>query len=231
MPQLLAANRHKKTISDIATLAGADASAALVSLSGQSLGRIGYELNQVVPEIINLYGSASSIASADYYMSQRLAANVAGAKPYKPTLKSSYPVAKNTEGTIGYTMSRIAASEVDTLAGVSALTGGLQRIIAGIDRALIGDNVAADPIAVRYQRLASANACGFCLLIAIGANWDTQADTGGFHNSCQCVNVPIFEGQDFQKPDYYDTWEQGTNLNFDFDTQAKVIRQFGVGNY
>ena len=231
MSQIQAANNHKKVISDLATLAGADASAALVSLSGQPLGRIGSELRQVVPAIVDTYGTAASLVSVDYYMTQRRAANVMGAKPFRPTLKSSYPVAKNVEGTIGYTMSRIAASEVSTLAGAAALTGGLQRIIAGIDRALIGDNVAADPIATRYQRLASPNACGFCILIAVQAEWEMQADTGGFHNSCQCVNVPLFEGQEFDKPSYWAEWEDKTQSNYNFADQASDIRKFGLGNY
>jgi hypothetical protein len=232
MPQLQAARAHRKTISDIATLAAADASAALVSLSGEPLARIGAELRQVVPAIADTYGAAAALVSADYYMNQRAAAKIKGAQAFTPTLKSSYPVAKTLEGGIGYTLSRIAATpEVVTLAGVSALTGNLQRVIAGIDRALIGDNVALDPVAIRYQRLASATACGFCILIAVQAEWQMQEDTGGFHDSCQCVNVPIFEGQEFQKPDYWDDWEKGTSASYDFADQAADIRKYGVGNY
>lgn len=232
MPQLQAARAHKKTIGDITTLAAADASAALLSLQGQPLARVGYELRQVVPEIAATYGAVASAVSLDYYLGQRSTVKVKPGIKWSPVTKSSFDTAKAVEGGIGYTLSRIAANpELNTMAGAFALTGSLQRTIANVDRWLIADNINSDPIAERYQRVPSANACGFCILIAVQAEWTIEGDTGGFHDHCGCVNVPIFSGQEFQKPDYWAEWEQKTQPNYDFADQASDIRKFGVGNY
>lgn len=62
---------------------------------------------------------------------------------------------------------------------------------------------------VKWARHASANACGFCRLMATrGAVYNSQAAAGGkYHDGCHCIAVPDRDGT-YQPAPYVKQWEQ-----------------------
>lgn len=62
---------------------------------------------------------------------------------------------------------------------------------------------------VKWARHASANACGFCRLMATrGAVYNSQAAAGGkYHDGCHCIAVPDRDGS-YEPAPYVKQWEQ-----------------------
>ncbi|AXN53454.1 head maturation protease [Gordonia phage Ronaldo] len=63
------------------------------------------------------------------------------------------------------------------------------------------------PEGQRFRRYASANACGFCQLMALrGAVYYSRESAGErsqYHNNCRCLVIPDSVGV----PDYYNKWK------------------------
>lgn len=57
-----------------------------------------------------------------------------------------------------------------------------------------------------FQRVASATACAFCLVVSLNEYTSFDED-GGYHDDCGCTTVPVFKGNAPVRPDYYDEFE------------------------
>lgn len=80
------------------------------------------------------------------------------------------------------------------------------RAIGNVYRQTHVNNSERDPRATGYQRIASANACSFCLVVSLN-KYTTFEASGGYHDNCSCTAVPIFKGQEAFRPDYYDEFQ------------------------
>jgi len=83
----------------------------------------------------------------------------------------------------------------------------LEKAVGNVFRSNIAANVARDPQAIGYQRIARSNACTFCRVVALNLYTSFEQDCG-YHKNCACYAVPIFQGQSPYFPEYYEEFER-----------------------
>jgi hypothetical protein len=205
MELLQAASKHRQAVLDLSKLAMADTLGAVRLLKDQPLRDFAGELRKTLPTIVKTYGSASALLSTTFYDQSRLQAKAKG--QFKA--KAASVNLDVLDSGIGYSIAQtVNGSSLDVIE--STLTGVVARAVAGVDRETIFDNSQRDPQAT-YRRVASLNACAFCLTMAAVAEVQYTEDAASFHDHCSCVNVPVFSGQRFSEPRIYDTVRQHYN--------------------
>jgi len=148
-------------------------------------------LAELLPPLIETYGSAAATFAADWYDDYRDQAEVRGrftAIPAEIGDRGSLELA-------GWAVSPLFDAGPDWDAAVSLVDGGLQRRIANVARDTITVSSLADPAAEGWQRVGVGN-CAFCrMLIARGVVYSEA--TAGFasHDHCNCGAAPAFGGK------------------------------------
>lgn len=147
-------------------------------------------LTAVLPDLVDTYGSAATSLAVDWYAEMRDAAQVAGRFQAIP---AELPDLGRTESLAQWASNPLFLADApDVEAAQVKVSGGLQRIIANSDRETVIGSVAADPKAVRWMRVGSDSACGFCrMLLGRGPIYKSET-TGGFksHDHCGCSVAP-----------------------------------------
>lgn len=146
-------------------------------------------LMDVLPALIETYGSAAATLASDWYDEAREEAGV-------PRRFSAIPVEPGDRGAqslVGWAVDR--ATDVETLQ--TLLLGGLQRRIADHSRETIMGSALEDPGAKGWSRGGKGGCTsGFCdLLIARGAVYSEATADFASHDHCQCYAVPAFDGE------------------------------------
>lgn len=127
---------------------------------------------------------------------------------YVAQLADDYKTAAKSEAVIGFAM-KVRAKDGHA-AGVSAMNNAITREVASYHRDTVLFNAALDPYVSRVQRVAQANACSFCRLMALGSTNGkvrTSSYAVHFHSHCHCTIQPLFQGDEPVRPDYYDQFE------------------------
>lgn len=109
------------------------------------------------------------------------------------------------EPIIGGTMKQF--SQGSFVEAQTFLGQAIARAVGNVYRKTQAINSERDPNAVGYQRVASANACSFCLVLSLN-QYTSFEEGGGYHTHCSCSSVPIFKGQASFRPAYYDEFEK-----------------------
>jgi len=79
---------------------------------------------------------------------------------------------------------------------IRLIAGGVERRIADAARRAVTENVARDPGARGWQRLAQSDGCAFCVMLAgRGAVYLKSTVTFSAHDSCRCAAVAAWEGK------------------------------------
>lgn len=196
----------RKRLADLMGLADGDL-ARLLSLGTEAL----YDL---LPALIDQYGSAASLLAAEWYDDARAAAEVRGRFAAIP---ADLP---DTSGSlIGWAQSTATTPE----AFASLLAGGAQRRIASYARHTVMDSSVADPRAEGWMRVARVSGCGFCRMLAgRGAVYNESSVRFGAHDGCHCQAAPKWSG----KADLFDVAEyrRSTRARSDSITEADNAR-------
>lgn len=128
-----------------------------------------------------------------------------GATTYTPkTVDVTRVVSENLDGVVGHSMARYFEGNYPD--AQTALRSGVARMVENIYRDTVVSNSQSDSFAKGYQRVASPNACSFCLMVALN-EYTSFGETGGYHDHCSCSAVPIFRGVRSYRPDYYKGFE------------------------
>lgn len=146
-------------------------------------------LMDILPALIETYGSAASTLAATWYDDAREKAGVRGRFDAIPVAPSD----RGAQALAGWATSQ--ATSVDALR--TLLLGGIQRRIADNVRGTISGSSIADPSARGWAREGSGGCTsGFCdMLIARGAVYSEATADFASHDHCQCYAVPAFDGQ------------------------------------
>lgn len=168
-------------------------------------------LTDAYPELVVPYEAAAAELTAQYYGEQ------------STTTKGF--VAESAGGAPAEQLAASARWAALQNAPISALQGSASRAVMNSSRDTVLHNVAREPGA-RWARHASANACGFCRMLATrGASYSSASAAGSvvgrrgrergarklgqkYHDNCHCIAVPIRPGDDYSPPDYVKQWEQ-----------------------
>lgn len=146
-------------------------------------------LRDVLPALIDSYGSAASVLAADWYDDLRVKV---GAPRRFGAVLATVPDS-GSQALVGW-----AVSEARDMSTMNALiVGGMQRRIANYSRQTVMASSVADPAARGWQRVGSGGCTsGFCdMLIGRGAVYSEATADFSSHDYCQCQAVPAFGGE------------------------------------
>ena len=146
-------------------------------------------LIETLPRLVNLYGSAAGALAADWYDDLRDLAEVRGTFAAFP---AELPDLGRTESLARWGVKPLFGPEPDFATTLTKISGGLQMIVANVDRQTIQQSSVADRRARGWARAGSGR-CDFCaMLIGRGAVYTEATANFETHDHCGCVAVPEF---------------------------------------
>lgn len=208
MPTLADATLHQRVLADLVTLAQADLVALWRSLDPSDATATTAALKATLPDLVSSYGVVAASLAADFYEELRVEAEV---RVPHATVLADLPSSERVLALAGWATGPLFSATPDADLALSRLAGGLQRQVAGVDRATIADNVDSDRAGATFARHASANACAWCAMLASrGPVYRSEATATGarYHDSCHCVAVPSWSGEDYQPAPYVARWDR-----------------------
>lgn len=148
-------------------------------------------LLDVIPALLEEYGSAAATLAADWYDDYRDAAEVPGRFTAIPAEVGD----RGSTELISWAISPLFDAEPNLPAAQTLLAGGLQRRITNVARDTIVGSSLADPAAEGWQRT-GVGSCAFCrMLIARGAVYTEATADFASHDWCNCGAAPAFGGK------------------------------------
>ncbi|GGK61276.1 hypothetical protein Sme01_02940 [Sphaerisporangium melleum] len=179
-----------------------------------------------VVELLRQFARMSGTLAADYYDQER---ELSDARRLFVPSSAEIPDGK-AEASLRWATKSLWVPESqnpppieDRLAAAEHLAEGVaQKIVADAGRDTIVEALTGDSEALGWARHTGPNACHFCaLLCSRGAVYHSEATAGAgansgfegegsykFHDNCDCVVYPIFQGQKWNPPDYVREWDR-----------------------
>lgn len=150
----------------------------------------GEALNDLLPGIIDLYGTAAAGLAATWYDDLRDQNGIPGHFTADPA-----DIADTGVGAlVGWAQSEVA-DPTDLAAFRSLIEGGVQKRVANFSRLTVMDASYADPQAHGWQRVGNGANCPFCnMLIGRGAVYSEAGVSFGAHDHCDCGAQPAWGG-------------------------------------
>lgn len=177
-------------VSGLATLADADLAALWAQVQTALEAR--EALQDVLPVLVDTYGSAAAALAADWYDDVRLDAGVGGrffAVPAEVVDTGADVLAR-------WGIAPLFGAEPDWDAAKSLIAGGLQRRIANASRETVAHSAIQDPGAAGWQRVGDGSSCAFCrTLISRGAVYAESTAQFASHDYCGCAAAPAWKGR------------------------------------
>lgn len=152
---------------------------------------------------INELGNVATVASGENYRAMREA--VLQTSDPAPPLYIWNMDETRVAAAVSYSM----ASYVDgnLFGAIQAVTNSVQHSVENAYRQAVFETGKRDKHVTGYQRVASANACAFCMMVSLN-QYTTFPKSGGYHAHCSCVAMPIFRGAATYEPEHYREFEQ-----------------------
>jgi hypothetical protein len=190
---------HKERIT-ILTRSLKDYSNRLVDvLPKDSVDNFAGALRDTLPALITEFGAAAGAIGITYYSDIRAASRVAGSfVPQMAPIEAS----NNTNTAVSFLAKTFVDSNGNNGLLRTNLGDELQRSVIGVERRTMVDNSVRDSGVTLYQRVASADACEFCSMVAFDPNL-TKEFPKSYHRNCFCTVEPVFRGAKAITPDYY----------------------------
>lgn len=183
------ATQLRDAVADLSALAAADVRELFRLVTSPLEARDG--LQELLPALIDTYGTAASSVAADWYEEAREEAEVAGRfRAIAVDVADS-----GAEELAGWGVTPLFADEPDWRRSLVLIEGGLERRIANASRDTIRTSSIEDPQADGWQR-AGSGACAFCaMLIGRGAVYSERSVDFASHDACRCYAQPAFRGR------------------------------------
>lgn len=147
------------------------------------------------PALVRSYAEVGGTYSADWYDEVRSEAQASG--QYRATV-SGIPNDEQAQATARWAVGQLFAEQAEAF--LRDLSYGATRLVQQPTRSTIIDSAFADPASGAFVRVARADACSFCLMLASrGAVYASQATAGArdrYHTNCQCRAEPVFSPAD-----------------------------------
>ncbi|MGY2019391.1 VG15 protein [Nocardia gipuzkoensis] len=141
-------------------------------------------LYELLPDVVDTYGSAAQSLAADYYDNLRETEGVPGR--FAPIVEP--PVTTGTSALIGWATAEATSPETFQ----ELVLGGVQRRIVNQSRDVVTRTAIADPRARGWMRIGSGK-CDFCtMLISRGAVYTERTADFAAHDHCGCNAAPAF---------------------------------------
>lgn len=179
------ASELRQALADINVLASRELGSLFRSL--QEGDNAEEALRDILPALIDKYGSAATAVAADWYDDLRDSLGVGGKFAAIPADVAD----TGAQSLIGWALD--TATDDGSL--IALLEGGTQRRVVNFGRFTIMESSVSDPRADGWQRLGQGANCAFCdMLISRGSVYSESSADFGSHDHCNCVAVPAFRG-------------------------------------
>lgn len=196
-------SQHRSDLVQLTSIADENLSRAWLKLGAD----IEAGLLDVLPGLIDLYGSAASTLGADWYDEMRDAAGVSG---QFSGIAAELPDAGRAPALVGWATSEATSPE----ALLKLVSGGLQMTIADLDRQSVAVSSIEDPKADGWQRVARGAGCPFCVMLAgRGEVYTKSAADFSSHGHCHCVAVSAFSGHERPVKPYTPSLKQSSDAD------------------
>lgn len=209
-------SKNQTNMKRINVLASTETRKVLSSVADLSFNEQAGIARRTIPVIAEKYGAvASTVAAAHYNEYRNLHAKELGMPVFtaKPK-KFSYD--DRIDSLLGFGIASAKTKGFSAMQGV--LANGLTYILSDYNRDTIKYNAENDSsTVVTTQRVAEANACAFCSMLAVVEVTQSAIQTDDnslityaneYHDNCQCSTEVIFEGSSLIRPSYYDSMEE-----------------------
>lgn len=184
------AQEHHRAIADLSVLIGRDVSALFRRGSGLSARAATSLLLEAVPALGEVYGEMAGALAVDFYDEVRETADVPGRFVASPAVP---PERSRLEVLVRWGVEPLFIDTPKPDLAVSRVTGGMTKVVADVSRETVLTNTARDPKATGWSRIARADGCAFCRLLASKGNYykDVRARFAS-HDRCGCTAAPAF---------------------------------------
>lgn len=141
-------------------------------------------LHDVLPDLIDAYGTGAAALAADWYDDLRERAEV----PKRFTAIPGDIADTGTHALIGWALNEATTDD----AFKALILGGSQRRVANFARLTVTGSSVADPSARGWQRT-GVGECDFCsMLLGRGAVYSEETADFEAHDSCKCGAEPVW---------------------------------------
>ena len=148
-------------------------------------------LLEIMPALVDQYGSAAAAIADEWYRDMRLDQNIPGDAP---TVQTSLAPQGEIDDSVRFGAGALYAGNPDI--ALSYLTGALIRYVSDGARSQIADMTWADPEAMGWERRTrNPQACNFCVMLTMNECYYRSQGTASFgaHDNCKCVAVPAWD--------------------------------------
>lgn len=147
-------------------------------------------LADILPAIIDMYGSGAEALAAEWYERAR---EQVGARGSFAAMIPDHPNSGAVELS-RWGVGPLYQQKPDWNAARQLVAGGLQRRIWDANRRVIMHSSIIDPQSRGWQRLAGGGSCGFCrMLESRGGVYNSESVQFGSHDNCNCVATPAWK--------------------------------------
>lgn len=172
----------REAVSDLVTLADADLTQLWREVSSALQAR--EALLDLLPVLVDAYGSAAATVAADWYDDLRDAERIAGRFTAIPAELDD----TGADALARWGVDPLFHGEPDWSRAQALISGGLQKRIANAARNTVTGSAVQDPAADGWQRVARGSGCPFCQMLAgRGAVYRESTVDFSPHDDCHCV--------------------------------------------
>lgn len=176
----------RRAVANLTRLADRDLAALFRQVGGARSQELRDALMDILPALVDTYGSAAATVAADWYDELR---DEAGATGRFTAIPAAVPDA-GASSLIGWAMGKSA----DDSTFQTLIAGGLQRRIANASRQTVAGSSYTDRQSVGWKRI-GAGACEFCrMLIERDSTYSEATADFGSHDHCNCQAYPLIKG-------------------------------------
>lgn len=176
----------RKQIAHLALLAKGDLDELFRRVSDARSPELRAALMDVLPSMVETYGSAAASIAADWYDELRDEAAARGRFSAIPADLGDTQV----QGLIGWAMDTAKSDE----AFLMMIDGGIQKRIANASRQTVMQSSSADPSAAGWKRI-GVGSCSFCVMLIDRDELYSEASADfASHEHCNCQAYPLIKG-------------------------------------
>jgi hypothetical protein len=149
-------------------------------------------LQELLPPVVDNWATAAASVAADWYDQLR----------QEKAIKGRFTALVPDLGDLGakqladWAAQPLRLAEPNWDLARSHVEAGLQLRVSNSARKTVMTSSLADPQALGWQRVATANGCGWCQMLASrGAVYSEKTVTFGAHDHCNCTATPAWGGE------------------------------------
>ena len=197
--------RYADASRDVRRLAVVEAEDLWATLDFDDPVEVREALEDVLPDLMDVYGDLSATVAADYYDDIREQAEV---RTSFSAILSAPVAAEAVRANARWAIGPLFSAEPDPDQAFGRLAQEVDRMTLDPGNRTIGESTLRDPERPRWARVPQGAApCAFCQVMASrGAMFYGQAQAGGegdfYHADCECVPMQVYAGAPL--PETYD---------------------------